>query len=109
MAENNLKFLRVLETIVIIGTSIGLLFAAFEYMESRHAKSIVEFELKHEILDRDIKKDNETRLYYQNKKDLEGLTPAEQSRLRYLEEELEHKYDEQRLIKEKLMEMKDGN
>ena len=93
----------------IVGVFLGIIasvFAAFFFMDARHAKQAVEYELKSEILDLDIKKDAENISYYNNKKNVDGeLHPAEVSRKQYLEAEMERKIDKKNLIEQKILDM----
>jgi hypothetical protein len=100
--------LRIVEVIAVLFMLIGTVFTIFLFLDSRHAKNEIEFELKAELLELDIKKDAEARVYYKSKESAGELDSADKSRLEYLEEQLERKYEEQRLIKEKLLELNDG-
>jgi hypothetical protein len=100
---------RIIEALAVFLGVLGMIFTAFFVLEKRHAKAIIEYELQSELLELDIKKDSETRLYYQNKKDTEGdLSISDANRLRYLEEQLERKYQKKQLIDQKLLEL-DGD
>lgn len=89
---------------------ISAAFAAFFYLEDRHAsrQSLLgtEIDLRQEILDRDIKKQAEARVYYKDIERSRGLEPPEQSRLDYLEEQLEQKYEDQQMLQQKELELK---
>lgn len=101
--------IRIIEALAVFLGVLGMIFTAFFVLEKRHAKAIIEYELQSELLELDIKKDSETRLYYQNKKDTEGgLSVSDANRLRYLEEQLERKYQKKQLIDQKLLEL-DGD
>ena len=93
----------------VVAVFLGILatvFAAYFFMDARHAKHIIEYELKSEILDLDIKKDAENISYYSNKNDVDGeLHPAESSRKQYLEREMERKIDKKNLIEQKILDM----
>lgn len=100
---------RIVEALAVFLGVLGMIFTAFFVLEKRHAKAIIEYELQSELLELDIKKDSETRIYYQNKKDTEGgLSVSDTNRLRYLEEQLERKYQKKQLIDQKLLEL-DGD
>ena len=100
---------RIVEALAVFLGVLGMIFTAFFVLEKRHAKAIIEYELQSELLELDIKKDSETLIYYQNKKDTEGdLSISDANRLRYLEEQLERKYQKKQLIDQKLLEL-DGD
>lgn len=102
--------MRVLEAIVVIITIISTITGVFWFMDNRHQQAeesnVITIELKKELLDRDIKKDAEARVYYKDIELERPLTQAEQRRLNYLEEQLELKYDDQKLINETLIKLK---
>lgn len=104
-----MKSLRVLETLVVIFTALGLMFGAYIFLDTQHAKREavlrVEIDLREDILDRDIKRDAEARVYYKNIEQVRDLEPAEKDRKEYLEENLGRKYEEQRIIQARKAEL----
>ena len=102
--------LRTLEAAALTVGIISAIIGAYLYLDNLHAKRInllkTEIELRQEIVDRDIKKDAEARVYYKDISKERSLTEAEESRLEYLEETLEQKYEIQRMLREKEMELK---
>ena len=100
---------RIIEALAVFLGVLGMVFTAFFVLEKRHAKAVLQYELQAELLELDIKKDSEARIYYQNKKDTEGnLSISDANRLRYLEEQLSRKYQKKQLIDQKLLEL-DGD
>jgi hypothetical protein len=104
-----MKALRVIETLIVFFTSCGIIFGAYLYLDGVHAKRAnvtrVEIDLRSDIIDRDIKRDAEARVYYQNIESSRGLQPPEQRRKDYLEENLDRKYEEQRSIQTRKSEL----
>lgn len=102
-----------LELILVFLGVLTTVFSVYFYLDAKHKgteeSNLEILELKEELLDRDIKKDAESRVYY---KDLEiergSLAAAEQRRLNYLEEQLDRKYEEQAIIQETLVKLKSG-
>lgn len=96
--------MRVFELLLVFLTSVGVLFGAYQYLDTMHAKERdllkARIEIQSEMLDRDIKKNAEARVFYKDLSKDRALEKAEQSRLEYLEEQLEQKYDEQRILRE---------
>jgi len=88
----------------------AMLFGAYFTLDEMHASNKkvtgVEIELRQEILDRDIKKDAEARVYYKDKAREGDLDKADEARLEYLEEQLERKYEEQQMYEQKSMELR---
>jgi hypothetical protein len=105
------KLTRIIEAIAVLATLAALLIGSFNWLNENHAerKALLEteLELRAEIIDRDVKKQAEARVYYKDIAKSRVLEPAEESRLEYLEEQMEYKYDEQRLIQSKLMDIKE--
>jgi len=97
-----MSLLRIAEGLIVLLTIMGMLFSAYLFLDSSHAKSSVEFELRSEILDKDIKKDAEARAYYKDKAIEGDLDNADKRRLQYLEDQLDQKYEKQRIIQQKL-------
>lgn len=97
-----MKALRVIEVLIVFFTAVGFIFGAYNYLDGAHARREAllrtEIELREEIIERDIKKDAEARVYYKNLEYSRELEPAEADRKEYLEENLERKYEEQRAI-----------
>jgi hypothetical protein len=104
-----MKALRVIETLIVFLTACGILFSVYLYLDGVHAKrdsvTRVEIDLRSDIIDRDIKRDAEARVYYQNIEDSRGLQPPEKRRKDYLEENLDRKYEEQRSIQTRKSEL----
>lgn len=100
--------LRALEAVGALLVVIGAAFGGFHYLNEIHAdrQEVIrkDLEIRAEILDRDIKKDAEARVYYKDKAKDGELDKADASRLEYLEEQLERKYSEQSRVHDKLME-----
>ena len=95
---------------------IAVFFTVYLFMDARHAKqeALLEMEREHtvnelrireEILNRDIKKDAEAASHYRDLAHDRDLERAEASRKQYLEEQLEQKYSESRLIQKRLLEL----
>jgi hypothetical protein len=103
--------IRAIEAIAVLATLSALLIGALNWLNENHAdrKALIktELELRAEIIDRDVKKQAEARVYYKDIAKDRDLEPAEESRLEYLEEQMEHKYSEQRMIQSKLMDIKE--
>lgn len=103
--------IRVIEAIAVLATLSAMLLGAFSWLNENHAerKALLEteLELRAEMIDRDVKKQAEARVYYKDIAKDRPLEPAEESRLEYLEEQMEYKYAEQRLIQTKLMDIKE--
>lgn len=95
--------IRVIEAVMAVVGLIGLAFSIYFFMDARHASNRDIFEVKSEILDRDIKKDAEARVYYKDKEIAGTLDQADQRRLEYLEEQLDLKYEEQKIVREILL------
>ena len=89
---------------------LAMVITAFLFLDEKHAdqKKVLatEISLRKEILDTDIKKNAEARVYYKDIAKTRSLEPAEESRVEYLEEQLEQKYDRQRMLEQKQMELK---
>lgn len=104
-----MKLLRVAEAALVLITITSFLFGAYFFLDTAHAKRKAllqtEIELREEILSRDIKKDAEARVYYKNRQAQGPLESAEAMRLEYIEEQLEQKYEEQRMVQQKRMEL----
>ena len=101
--------LRTIEVIALLIGIISAVFGAFFVLDNLHAKRSAllktEIELRQEIIDRDIKQNAEARVYYKNLSKERSLSPAEESRLEYLEETMERKYEIQNVLREKEMEL----
>ena len=97
-----MNILRVVEIVVVFFTAIGFVFAAYVFLDTAHARREAlirtELELRLNILERDIKRDAEARVYYKDIEYVRQLEPAEKNRKAYLETNLQRKYEEQRTI-----------
>lgn len=91
-------------------TAAVFLLGGYFFLDDLHASktAVLEsyVELRGEILDTDIKKDAEARVYYRDLAEERPLTPAEQRRLDYLEEQLDRKQGQQLTIQAKQLELK---
>ena len=94
---------RIVEVLLGLGALVGLVFSSYLFLDARHASHENIFQIKSELLDRDIKKDAEARVYYKNKESDAPLERADKLRLEYIEEQLERKYDEQKIIQKALL------
>lgn len=99
--DNTVKQLTALAGVV------GIAFSVFFYMNKIHApaesiietrRAILETELRVRAkdLERDINQNAKIRHHYDQKAVEEGLSHADESRLKYVEEELERQYAEKR-------------
>ncbi len=110
-----------LQAVALAFGILGSGFAGFSYLEDRHAtklqieavraeniadrkaSKIDDLRIRQEIIRKDIKSDNVTRDYYEEKFDTEeALKPAEVRRLNNLNEQLIFKYEDQRKIEQRL-------
>lgn len=86
------KIIKTLEVITVIGGTLGLLFSAFFFMDNRHQHTtdaiVSNLELQYQMNDLDLKKDAETKAFYEDKKMLRGLDAAEVQRLEYLDQSI---------------------
>jgi len=104
-----MNFLKDINTLAAFLTTLGMIMAAFFFMDARHIEKQAEFELKAEILDLDIKKDAETINYYRNREMTEdNLSPAEKARYEYLKSEMERKVKKKDILEQKLLELDGG-
>ena len=105
-----MKAFRTLEFILVLAACFGIVWKVLAYLNNYHAKQEdlhaaqrailkTEIRLREEIIERDIKKDAEARVYYKDIEMTRGLEAAEKQRKEYLEENLERKYDEQRELR----------
>lgn len=101
--------LKTLEAIAVFGTLVALLFGAYLFLDSMHAKNTellkTEIMLREEILDTDIKNKAVARVFYERIGEERDLSKAEAARLRNVEEQLERKYQEQQFIQQRKAEI----
>jgi len=108
--------LKIFEAMAVLLTCLATIIGALWFMEQRHAK-VEQLEAAHEarvkselrfsaeLVDRDVRKDAEARVYYKNIERGRVLEPAEQIRLEYLERQMERKYKEQDMIQARIIEV----
>jgi hypothetical protein len=101
----NIDLMKLAQAITTLAAAGAVVIAAYSHFEKRRTAIITEVELRSEILDTDIKKDAETRAYYKDLSDDRALSPAESSRLEYLEEQLSRKYEQQKRLQAKADEL----
>jgi len=107
MSDNNKSIIRTIEAIAtVIGVTASIL-ACIWFLDARHAGSQIEFELKADLLDKEITRGNELRVYYENKISDGSADKADVRRKDYIDDELDRNYDEKALIEEKLLDLKD--
>jgi hypothetical protein len=101
--------IRTIEAIAILATLSAMLLGALNWLNENHAERTAlldtELELRADMLDMDIKKNAEARVYYKDIAKDRPLERAEADRLEYLEEQLEYKYQRQQMIQAKQMDM----
>ena len=96
---------------------VSVCFAVFFFLDARHAKEAeleqmkierlaTELNIRAEIIERDAKANAEAAVHYRNLKAARELEAAEQSRLDYLERQLERKYAEQDRIQQAELQLK---
>jgi hypothetical protein len=108
--------------IAAIGSIVALVIGGYRHLNQEHANRAetestlievkrnlleTEVDLRQEIVDRDVKKDAESRAHYKSLEQNRSLEPAEKARIDYLEEQMEQKYDEQRSLREAKMRLKE--
>ena len=105
-----MRIVDLVAVLVALLSAMAMVFGAYFTLDDLHASKEkvlgVEIDLRQEIIHRDIKKDAEARAHYKDIAQDRSLEPAEESRLEYLEEQLERKYEEQRMLEQKAMELK---
>jgi len=112
--EKSVKTL--LEILGVVAFLVTGVLSMFWLMEERHANKteliavskkllVQELEIREEILDRDIKKNAEARVYYKDLEKEKALGHAEMARLQYIEEQLSRKYTEQEKIQDRLYDL----
>lgn len=105
--------LRQLEAVAVLIALMTALISGYIYLDTQHAsqRALVstEMNLKAEMLDKDIKKDAEARVYYKDIERSRGLEPPEEARLDYLERILDQKYENQRIIMAAQLELKEDD
>lgn len=87
--------LRTIEVIAVLLTIMGMLWAGKAALDAAHVSHKEHIQLKRKELDRDITRNAQARYFYDNLASERDLSNAEQSRLKYIEEELERQYEEQ--------------
>lgn len=83
---------------------LGMILAGLWFLDGRHAKEQVSLEARAELLDKEITRGSEIRIYYQNKEAAGLADPADIRRKEYIEEELERNYEQKAIIDKKLLE-----
>jgi len=104
-----MRLIELVSVLVAILSMFAIAFGAYFTLDEKHASNQkvlrTEIDLRKEILNRDIKKDAEARVFYKDIERTRDLEQAEQARLEYLEEQLEQKYERQNMYEEKAMEL----
>lgn len=109
-------FTAIVGVILSILSIVALMITVFLFQEERHAakaeleeirKERLEEDLRvrSEIIDRDIKKDAEANVYYQNVQMVRDLTKPEEIRVDYIEKQMARKDKEQDEIQRQLSEL----
>jgi len=105
------------EMLLIMAGVVSMAFGAFWLMEERHAQKeellelkaealITEYELRADMLDDQIEEGNKVRVYYQDKDEYDTLDRADEKRFKYIEEQLERRYEEQAVMQDRLYDLK---
>ncbi len=104
------RAVTIVTLVAALGRIVAMIFGAYRFMDMKHAQADkvlkTEIELRKDIVDRDLKKNAEARVYYKDLQRHRGLEPPEQARLEYLEEQMERKYEEMQILQQKEMELK---
>lgn len=83
---------------------IGVVFAAFFFMDARHASDQkvngVEVRMRQTVLDTDINRNAKIKHHYDQIEMERELSKSEQNRKRYVEDELDRQYAEQSRLRE---------
>ena len=104
------KIITGLEVFTVIGGTIGLLFSAFFFMDNRHQHTteaiVSNLELQYQLNDLDLKKDAETKAFYEDNRLIRNLDAAESQRLDYLNESIVAKTQKGEQLQEAIREIK---
>ena len=114
------KIMSTIEVLLVLGAAFGLVFGAIAYMDNKHADAAAqkadelaleaykaenlkkEVILRSDILDDRIDDKSKVLYHYRDTEDDRELEPAEKSRKRYIEEDLERSYKKQESYQRKI-------